>query len=144
MLFFDWVDGLDDDGLFRAVAARRQVSGVIAVVILGLVWSRFGKLSLSKSVEESMHNFWTMLGFIMNTLIFILSGVIISAQWTRPTDETELDSYDWGMLFILYVLLHIVRFTMVFQANVAINDESVVTPSLLCCVTQLCACAWLW
>lgn len=51
------------------------VSGVLAVVLLGLRMSAGGKVRIS--CEPAMHYFWETVGYLANTVIFILAGVLI-------------------------------------------------------------------
>ena len=51
-----------------------HVSGVLAVVALGLVLAVSGRTSIKD--HESMHHFWEMIEYIANTMVFVLAGVI--------------------------------------------------------------------
>ena len=48
-----------------------HVSGVLSTVCLGLTLSRF-KTYISVSSVETLHAFWEMMGFLINTLIFMV------------------------------------------------------------------------
>lgn len=50
---------------------------MLAVVTTGLVMSFYARGRISPGVEESMHNFWSMLTYVANTVIFFVSGLII-------------------------------------------------------------------
>ena len=57
-------------------------SGVLAVVVLGVVMSATGRTRVSPRVHESLHVFWEMLEFLANTLIFVFAGTIIATvRW---------------------------------------------------------------
>ena len=49
-------------------------SGVLAVVALGLWMSRNGRTQISPHVEEFLTEFWEMLAYFGNTLIFVITG----------------------------------------------------------------------
>ena len=51
-----------------------KVSGVLVIVFMGL-WVSKNREAISPHVEESMHHFWEMVGFIANTLLFFLTGI---------------------------------------------------------------------
>ncbi|XP_067000052.2 sperm-specific sodium:proton exchanger [Anabrus simplex] len=53
------------------------VSGSLAIVVLGVIVSS-EKTSISTDIENFLRNFWNLLGFISNTMIFMLAGVIIT------------------------------------------------------------------
>ena len=58
-----------------------HVSGVLAVVALGIYFSAVGHFSITPAVLEQLHGLWEWLGFLANTLVFGITGVLI----TRPT-----------------------------------------------------------
>jgi len=54
-----------------------HVSGILAIVCLGLYMTKKGKLSISSESEIAVHHVWQTIGFCAETLIFFLSGVMI-------------------------------------------------------------------
>jgi sodium/hydrogen exchanger 10/11 len=56
-----------------------HVSGVLAVVTFGIELNSH-KANISPEVEVFLHRFWEMMGYLANTLIFILVGVVITEQ----------------------------------------------------------------
>ena len=83
-------------------------SGILAIVCLGLYMTDNGKYRISVESESMMHNLWSYIGFIAETAIFAISGLIMAL---------ELKDYlTWlhiGKLIALYVLLHIIRFVAI-------------------------------
>ena len=57
------------------VAEHLHVSGVIAVVCLGLAISRFSKKIFPETLKNNSKNLWDVIIFILNGLIFILIGL---------------------------------------------------------------------
>ncbi|SNR93440.1 Na+/H+ antiporter [Flavobacterium sp. ov086] len=57
------------------IAEHLHVSGVIAVVFLGLAISRFSKKIFPESLKNNSKNLWDVIIFILNGLIFILIGL---------------------------------------------------------------------
>ncbi|WEK34989.1 MAG: Na+/H+ antiporter [Candidatus Pseudobacter hemicellulosilyticus] len=57
------------------VAEEMNVSGVIAVVVLGLAISRYSHQVLPESVRKESKSFWDVIIFLLNGLIFILIGL---------------------------------------------------------------------
>uniref|UniRef100_M8B3M8 Sodium/hydrogen exchanger 7 n=1 Tax=Aegilops tauschii TaxID=37682 RepID=M8B3M8_AEGTA len=55
-----------------------EVSGVLAVMTLGMFYAAFAKTAFKGDSQQSLHHFWEMVAYIANTLIFILSGVVIA------------------------------------------------------------------
>lgn len=65
-----------------------HVSGVMAVVTAGLMMSARERVTISPPVGHFLHQFWEMLSYVANTLIFFLVGLLIADQigMARPID----------------------------------------------------------
>ncbi|HEY4337686.1 MAG TPA: Na+/H+ antiporter [Puia sp.] len=57
------------------VAEHYHVSGVIAVVILGLSMSRLSREKFPERIKQQSRNFWDVIIFLLNGLIFVLIGL---------------------------------------------------------------------
>ncbi|PWI34302.1 cyclic nucleotide-binding protein [Vibrio albus] len=80
-----------------------HVSGVVAVVTLGLMLAGFGRTRISPEVSDFLHHFWHMMAHIANTIIFVLVGIIIATR-------IRLDVLDWWQsLLILYLGIQVIR-----------------------------------
>ncbi len=80
-----------------------HVSGVVAVVALGLIMAGFGRTRISPEVADFLHHFWQMMAHIANTLIFVLVGIIIATR-------IRLDMADWWRsLAVLYLGIQFIR-----------------------------------
>ncbi len=79
-----------------------HVSGVLGLVALGLVMASIGKTRISPEVGHFLHEFWELLAFFANSLIFIIVGVVIAEQVTITGKNVVI-------LLILYVGVHIIR-----------------------------------
>ncbi|GKC18105.1 putative plasma membrane Na(+) /H(+) antiporter, partial [Tanacetum coccineum] len=55
-----------------------EISGVLTVTALGMFYALVARTAFNGEGQQSMHHFWEMVSYITNTLIFILSGVLIS------------------------------------------------------------------
>ena len=87
-----------------------EVSGVLAVVGFGLYLSVKGRIKFSESSTESIHDFWEFCCFIAETLIFVISGLLIEDFYGNDDFNFEDNLKALG----LYLMLHIVRFIMCF------------------------------
>jgi len=89
-----------------------KVSGVLAVVVLGVYMSHFGRTAISVQVEHTMHTFWELIEYFANTIVFVFSGVIIAEEGFSARD-TDIVKFEDGLYAIaLYVLLLFVRATV--------------------------------
>jgi len=83
-----------------------HVSGVLATVVLGLTVSKY-KSYISVGSSETLHTFWEVLSYIVNTLIFFISGLLVALRLFVGSDH--LTGRDFAFLGLLYVGLHIIR-----------------------------------
>jgi NhaP-type Na+/H+ or K+/H+ antiporter len=83
-----------------------HMSGVLALVSLGLAMAGVGKTRISPQVEHFLHEFWELAAFLANTLIFIIVGVVIAQR-------TEFTLNDFLILGVFYIGLHIIRALMI-------------------------------
>ncbi len=80
-----------------------HVSGIVAVVAVALLFAGRGQTMISPEVKAFLHRFWDLLGYLINTLIFLWAGLVI-AHRVELTDPSI-----WKMLFLLYIGLQIIR-----------------------------------
>ena len=62
---------------FIAESTPVHVSGILCIVSLGLYMTNTGKTRISAESEHSVHHVWGYIGFMAETVIFILSGIIM-------------------------------------------------------------------
>ncbi len=85
------------------VAEMMHVSGVVAVVSFALMFAGTGRTRISPEVTGFLHNFWEMMAYIANTLIFLIVGILIA---------TRIQLFDkdiWIALGVLYVGIQLIR-----------------------------------
>ena len=58
-----------------------HMSGILALVALGLYMTRTGKTRISVASEHAVHHVWGYIGFVAETVVFILSGVIMGIRF---------------------------------------------------------------
>ncbi|CAL8091440.1 unnamed protein product [Orchesella dallaii] len=83
------------------------VSGVMALVLLGITLSS-ERTCISPEVQGLVSHFWEMLGYLSNTVLFVLVGILIT--------ETAVNSFrpeDGYYLVFLYFAINIIRFLMI-------------------------------
>ena len=57
------------------VAEQSGASGVIAVVVAGLIIGNYGtKLAMSKQTVQTINTFWESIDFLINSIVFLLIG----------------------------------------------------------------------
>lgn len=79
-----------------------HVSGVLALVALGLAMAGVGRTRISPEIGHFLHEFWELAAFMANTLIFLIVGMVV-AQRTNFTAD------DFLVLLVIYVGIHVVR-----------------------------------
>jgi len=96
-----------------------HVSGVVAVVSLGLLVASVGRTRISPEVTVFLHHFWQMMAHIANTLIFILVGIIIASR-------IRLDNWEWwATLAGLYIGIQVIRAVSVFAFMPVLKDAGI-------------------
>lgn len=84
------------EGLFH-------VSGVVAVVALALYFASIGRTRISPEVAEFVHQFWEVMAYVANTLIFLIVGILIA-------ERLQFDSFTlWMSVAALYVGITAIR-----------------------------------
>ncbi len=83
-----------------------DLSGVIALVAFGLVIAYSGSASVDEKTNEFMKEFWELLSYIANTLIFIIIGVIIA-------EKVSFGWRDVAVLLAVYVGITLIRMAMI-------------------------------
>lgn len=87
------------------------VSGVLTVMTLGMFYAVVARTAFKGESQKSLHLFWEMIAYIANTLIFILSGVVIAESILH--NQRTITGQSWGYLILLYVLLQVSRVIVV-------------------------------
>ena len=62
------------------IAERLHVSGVLAVVVAGIVCGNTGLKGMSPTTRIVLFNFWEYLAFVANSLVFLLIGLDVNIQ----------------------------------------------------------------
>ena len=95
-----------------------HVSGVMAVVVAGLWMSATGKRKISPEIQEFLHRFWHMLGYVANTLIFFLVGLVIAKEFESAAFQ------DFVLIGVVYVGVMIIRTVLTFGFQPLANKVS--------------------
>jgi Na+/H+ antiporter len=94
------------------IAEHLHVSGVIAVVFLGLSISRFSKKIFPESLKNNSKNLWDVIIFILNGLIFILIGLNFR-YILKDIDDHMILPYI-GYAFIITIVALLTRMIRIF------------------------------
>ncbi|KAK2635611.1 hypothetical protein Ddye_030403 [Dipteronia dyeriana] len=90
-----------------------DISGVLTVMTLGMFYAAVARTAFKGESQQSLHYFWEMVAYIANTLIFILSGVVIAEGVLSSDNIFENHGLSWGYLILLYVFVQVSRFVVV-------------------------------
>ena len=88
-----------------------HVSGILALVAMGLYMNYEGHVGVSTESTAAIENIWHYVAFVAETLIFWLTGIVLGAEFA-------MDSFEpiWiAQLIALYICLHIIRFLGLFM-----------------------------
>src|SRR5436190_10595577 len=90
-------------------------SGVLAVVAAGLLRGRYSPAMVSAEMRILARSVWNILVFMLNSLIFILIGVQLSAVVGRLEGYTGWDRAAYGLALSMVAI--VVRFAWVYFAE---------------------------
>ena len=96
-------------------------SGVLAVVVTGLWMSHGRGLAFTEKAKHFLHEFWEMLGYLLNTMIFIISGTVIGRKWAD--DSNAVSRKDLPMVIIIYLWIHVARAISLFVSQPFVNKH---------------------
>ncbi|OOQ58263.1 Na+/H+ antiporter [Mucilaginibacter pedocola] len=98
------------------VAEELHVSGVIAVVVLGLGIARFSSKVFPDSLKEQSKNIWDIIIFLLNGLIFIFLGLQLPFV-IKHIDSSQVWPYV-GYSFVITVVALILLMWRVFGQRI--------------------------
>ena len=80
-----------------------NISGVIAVVCLGLYFGSKGRIAISPEVAHFLEEFWEILAFCGNTLVFFVAGTVIGLKMPKVPIN------DFMQVAIMYFACNVIR-----------------------------------
>jgi Na+/H+ antiporter len=98
------------------VAEQLHVSGVIAVVILGLAIARFSKKIFPESLKNQSRSLWDIIIFLLNGLIFILIG--LNFRYILKDIDNDMILPYIGYAFIITIVALLIRMVRVFLQKI--------------------------
>ncbi|MBL0737350.1 Na+/H+ antiporter [Flavobacterium sp. GN10] len=98
------------------VAEHLHVSGVIAVVILGLAISRFSKKIFPESLKNQSKGLWDVIIFLLNGLIFILIG--LNFRYILEDIDSKMILPYIGYAAIITIVALLVRMARVYLQKI--------------------------
>jgi monovalent cation:H+ antiporter, CPA1 family len=89
------------------VAERFHASGVIAVVVSGIIIGNYGQiLSMSPVTRLALTHFWEVIAFVINSLLFLLIGIDL---------DSSVVIRHAGSIVVIFALITIARFFLVWM-----------------------------
>jgi Na+/H+ antiporter len=98
-------------------AESLHASGVLAVVVAGLVRGRYAPEIVSAEMRIIARSVWNLLVFLLNSLVFILIGIQLSGITDRLAGYTAGQLFIYGTLVTTVAIL--VRFAWIYLATYA-------------------------
>jgi NhaP-type Na+/H+ or K+/H+ antiporter len=92
--------------VFFIADVELEVSAVLALVTMGLYMAKH-KYSISSNVHVSMANAWRMATYLINIMIFTVTGIILAKSLLGTA--TTIIAHDFALSVILYIILQIGR-----------------------------------
>jgi len=98
------------------IAEHLHVSGVIAVVILGLAIARFSKKIFPESLKNQSRSLWDIIIFLLNGLIFILIG--LNFRYILKGIDNDMILPYIGYAFIITLVALLIRMVRIFLQKI--------------------------
>jgi Na+/H+ antiporter len=98
------------------LAEELHVSGVIAVVILGLGIAQFSNRVFPEDVKQQSRSIWEVIIFLLNGLIFILIGLQLQYVTKNITSDHILPYI--GYAFLITIVTLVLRMARVFLQQI--------------------------
>lgn len=98
-----------------------KVSGILALVVLGLYLGNKLKGRLIGSLEETMHVIWHFLAYILETVLFLITGGYLGNFFQSDKVGLYLDKNDIWKIFIFQILLFLSRGLLLVILSPLIN-----------------------
>ena len=97
-----------------------EVSGIIAIVVLGIAFSISGKSKIHPESESAIHSVWTYVQYVMETVIFLLSGCFIGKDLLLSV-SSSISRRDVICAIIFFFLMTLGRYLMLLILRPALN-----------------------
>ena len=98
------------------IAEHFHFSGVIAVVVGGLIFGNYGaKIGMSKQTKVNINTFWDSITQIANSLIFLMIGLEI-----RHIDFAD----KWGIIILAILIVVVGRVIAVYSSTTIVKGLS--------------------
>ncbi|MFB3167349.1 cation:proton antiporter [Neobacillus sp. 179-C4.2 HS] len=90
------------------VAEAVHASGVIAVVVAGIIFGNYGaRIGMSPTTKLNINNFWEVTALLANSIVFLMVGLEI----------TRINLADkWGLVFLAIIIVLIARSISVYAS----------------------------
>lgn len=98
------------------IAEHLEVSGVIAVVILGLTIARFSKKIFPESLKNQSRSLWDIIIFLLNGLIFILIG--LNFRYILKDIDNHMILPYIGYALIITIVALLIRMVRIFLQKI--------------------------
>lgn len=109
---------------FWTAQSPSKLSGVICNVASGLTISAFGRHLITPAVRGPLAEFWELLGWIANTIVFVHAGLLLSAfSWSCAGEPNTY--VDYLLVFGYYLFLQFIRMglMLIFQPLMSVGNK---------------------
>ncbi len=91
------------------LADALHTSGILAVIVAGLILGSYGRsIAMSERTRETVENFWSMLAFIANALVFLLVGVQLNPIAYLTSQEALSFLFVAGLAIVSVLLARLI------------------------------------
>jgi len=97
-----------------------EVSGIVSVVVVGVVMGMHGRFKINPESHHSVHVIWSFVQFAMETTLFIITGLFIGKEIVdvEPSTISWIDFYlSIGFFILMTISRHLMILTILPLMN---------------------------
>ena len=99
-----------------------MVSGLLSVVVLGVLMAMHAKMRMTPEAAEMVHIVISFIQFCLESILFLITGVFIGKMYIFEKNNTlQVDDYYKSLIF--FVFMNLARYIMIKMLLPLINDS---------------------
>ena len=99
-----------------------QVSGLLSVVVLGVLLAMYSKMRLTPETSETVHIVISFVCYCLESILFLITGVFIGKMFVFENQNTLVPE-DYTKSVIFFVFMNIARYLMILILFPLINKS---------------------
>jgi NhaP-type Na+/H+ or K+/H+ antiporter len=99
-----------------------KVSGLLSVVVLGVLMAMHAKMRMNPETLETIHIVISFIQFCLESILFLITGVFIGKMYIFQ-DKNTLEAADYTKSLIFFLAMNVARYVMINMLLPLINKS---------------------